>query len=156
MEEKKIPNIQEIKAGFKKNTIKMIIGLILIICCFCYLQKNPAEKISIVSSYKTIAQNIEIFFQNIFSDNGELLKQKYDLENYYEVMISLAEDKWCIKAEIINDLHDTYEKLLVEQKSNLKYSLWTYIEKEFEFDKILKQNCPLEGSAKEVNEAKPL
>ncbi|MCR5412369.1 MAG: hypothetical protein K6E76_05325 [Patescibacteria group bacterium] len=109
--------------------------------CFVYLQRNPAEKISILGSYKTISQNIEVFFSNIFSDNGALLKQKYDLESYYETLISLAEDKGCIPDAIVTDLQDTYEKLLVESKKDLKFTLEKYIEKEMDFDYLLKQDC---------------
>ena len=75
MTEKKILDPKDIKKSFRKNTIKLILWCILLGICFVYLQRNPAEKISILGSYKTISQNIEVFFSNIFSDNGALLKQ---------------------------------------------------------------------------------
>ena len=94
--EKELWTPEKIKSSLKKNTIKLIIGVLLLVMCGCYLNKNHAEAISITSSYTTIAKNVEVFFQNLFGHNGERLKKKYDLEDYFETMITTAEDKGCI------------------------------------------------------------
>ncbi len=84
---------------------------------------------------------MEITFANIFGENGEYLKQKYSLENYYEAMITLAEGKPCVDPEIVKDLHTTYEELLAEPKSSLEYTLKKYIRKQITFDQELDVNC---------------
>jgi hypothetical protein len=81
-----------------------------------------------------IYQQTEIFFQNVFGKNGEWLKQKYSLESYYQAMITLSEEKPCIDADVIKDLHETYEALLDEPKNTLEHKLQYYIDKQYEFD----------------------
>jgi len=112
--------------------------------CGCYLHKNHAEAISITSSYTTIAKNVEVFFQNLFGHNGERLKKKYDLEDYFETMITTAEDKGCIDSETLNELRVTYENLLVEPKNNLSHTLESYLSKAILFNEEVKKDCTKE------------
>lgn len=109
--------------------------------CFGYIQTHPAEKVSFFSGYKVIYQQTEIFFQNIFGNNGDLLKQKYNLESYYQALITLAEEKKCVDPEVVKDLEATYAALQSEPKNTLEHTLSKYIEKEYEFDDILRQEC---------------
>ena len=93
-----------------------------------------------------IYQQTEIFFQNLFGKNGELLRQKYTLESYYQVMITLSEEKPCINASTVKDLHETYKALQDEPKSTLEYTLQYYIDKQYEFDEELRKECLDESS----------
>ena len=133
--------MKEIKKRFIGNVIKFVIGTVLLICSYSYVNSHPAEEIAFFSGFKVIFQNAEIFFQNLFGKNGELLKQKYSLENYYQVLVSLSEEKPCVDSQLIQDLHDTYDRLLAEPKNTLSYTLDGYIQKQFEFDKALRVNC---------------
>ena len=81
-----------------------------------------------------IYQQTDIFFHNIFSKNGDLLKQKYNLESYYQVLITLSEEKSCVDHELIEDLHETYQKLQSEPKNTLDRTLGYYIDKQYYFD----------------------
>jgi hypothetical protein len=108
---------------------------------YTYIKSHPAEEISFFSGFKVIFQNAEIFFQNIFSNNGDLLKQKYALEAYFQALIALSEEKPCVDPQLIQDLHDTYDQLLVEPKNTLSYSLDGYIQKQFDLDRALRVNC---------------
>jgi hypothetical protein len=133
--------MKEIKKRFFGNCIKFIIGIILLFFSYSYVVSHPAEEIAFFSGFKVIFQNAEIFFQNIFGKNGDLLKQKYSLESYYQALISLSEEKPCIDPQLVQDLHDTYAQLLVEPKSTLSYTLDGYIQKQFDFDRALRVNC---------------
>ena len=133
--------MKEMKKKFINNVIKFVIGTVLLCFCYSYLQSHPAEELSFFSGFKVIFQNAEIFFQNIFGNNGDLLKQKYALESYYQALISLSEEKPCINPQLVQDLHDTYDKLLVEPKNTLVYTLEDYIQKQFDFDRALRVNC---------------
>ena len=136
--------VSEKKAMKKKlihNVIELAIWLILLWMCYGYIQSHPAEKISFFSWYKVIYQQTEIFFQNIFGKNGDLIKEKYDLESYYQVLITLSEEKSCVEPELIEDLHNTYQKLLDEPKNNLEQSLSYYINKQYDFDSQLRKEC---------------
>ena len=94
--EKPITEKQAMKKRLRNNLIELVIGLILLWMCYVYIQNHPAEKISFFSWYKVIYQQTEIFFQNLFGHNGDLLKQKYSLESYYQVMITQSEEKPCV------------------------------------------------------------
>ena len=133
--------MREIKKRFVANVIKFVIGVILLVFSYCYVNSHPAEEIAFFSGFRVIYQNAEIFFQNIFGNNGELLKQKYSLESYYQVLVSLSEEKPCVDPELIQELHDTYDRLLAEPKSSLSYTLDGYIQKQIDFDRALRVNC---------------
>ena len=141
--EKPISEKKSMKRKLLHNFIELIIWLVLLWMCYGYLQTHPAEKISFFSWYKVIYQQTEIFFQNLFGKNGELLKQKYNLESYYQVLITLSEEKPCIDPEIIEDLHKTYNSLVDEHKSSLDRTLQYYIDKQYEFDGELRKDCPI-------------
>ena len=131
------------KKKFINNIIKFVIGLILLGLCHIYLQSHPAEQLSFFSGFKVIYQNAEIFFQNLFGNNGDFLKKKYALESYYQALIVLSDEKPCVDPQLIQDLHDTYDQLLVEPKNTLAYTLDEYIQKQFDFDRALRVNCDI-------------
>ena len=138
------------KRKFFTNLIELIIWLILLWMCYGYLQTHPAERISFFSWYKVIYQQTEIFFQNLFGKNWELLKQKYNLESYYQALITLSEEKPCIDPEIVEDLHKTYSALVDEHKSTLNRTLQYYIDKQYEFDDELRKSCPIDDNQQVV------
>ena len=72
------------------------------------------------------------------------MRQKYNLESYYQVLITLSEEKPCIDPEIVTNLHQTYEKLQDEPKNTLEHTLQYYVDKQYEFDDKLKVECPIE------------
>ncbi len=141
MTEKYISERKAMKKKLIYNLIELVIWWVLLFMCYWYIQSHPAEKISFFSWYKVIYQQTEIFFQNIFGENGDLLKEKYDLESYYQVLITLSEEKSCIEPELVEDLHATYQKLLDEPKKTLEHTLPHYINKQYEFDAELKKEC---------------
>lgn len=141
--EKPISEKQSMKKKLIHNLIELAIWCVLLWMCFVCIQTHPAEKISFFSWYKVIYQQTEIFFQNIFWKNGDLLKQKYSLEWYYQVLITLSEEKPCISRELIEDLQTTYESLQKEPRNSLEHTLQYYIDKQYEFDEELKKECEL-------------
>ena len=146
MVDKSISERKLMKKKLVHNLIELCIWLVLLWMCYWYIQIHPAEKISFFSWYKVIYQQTEIFFQNLFGKNGELLRQKYTLESYYQVMITLSEEKPCINASTVKDLHETYKALQDEPKSTLEYTLQYYIDKQYEFDEELRKECLDESS----------
>ena len=132
---------QAMKKRLIYNFVELVIGLFLLWMCYQYIQTHPAEKISFFSWYKVIYQQTEIFLQNIFGKNGDLLKEKYDLESYYQVLITLSEEKSCVSPELVEDLHSTYQNLLNEPKNTLEHKLPHYINKQYEFDAELRKEC---------------
>ena len=67
-------------------------------------------------------------------------------------MITLSEEKPCIDPEIISDLHETYEKLQDEPKNTLEHTLQYYVDKQYEFDDKLKEECPIETEEIEISD----
>jgi hypothetical protein len=66
------------------------------------------------------------------------------LEDYFETMITTAEDKGCIDSETLNELRVTYENLLVEPKNNLSHTLESYLSKAILFNEEVKKDCTKE------------
>lgn len=132
---------KKLKKKLIHNFIELLVWVLLLWMCFWYIQTHPAEKVSFFSGYKVVYQQVEIFFQNIFGKNGYLLKQKYDLESYYQVLITLSEEKYCLDHDLVEDLHSTYEKLQKEPKNTLNHTLHYYIEKQNYFDQELRKDC---------------
>jgi len=154
--EKPISEKQAMKKKLIHNLIELVVWCVLLWMCFGYIQTHPAEKISFFSWYKVIYQQTEIFFQNIFGKNGDLLKQKYNLESYYQVLITLSEEKPCISHEIVADLHDTYESLQNEPKNTLEHTIEYYVKKQYEFDNQLRIEClPEDPITDTINEISP-
>ena len=143
---------QAMKKKLIHNLIELVIWVVLLWMCYGYIQSHPAEKISFFSWYKVIYQQTEIFFQNIFGENGDLLKEKYDLESYYQVLITLSEEKSCLDPKVIEDLHATYKKLLDEPKNSLEHTLPYYINKQYEFDAELKKECDNDNNSDSLGE----
>ena len=143
--DKPISEKQAMKKRLFHNLIELVIWLVLLWMCYGYIQTHPAEKISFFSWYKVIYQQTEVFFHNIFGHNWDLLKQKYDLESYYQVLITLSEEKRCVDSDIVSDLHATYEALQNEPKNTLEHTLEYYIKKQYEFDSELRKDCPFGG-----------
>ena len=81
------------------------------------------------------------------------MRQKYNLESYYQVLITLSEEKPCIAPEIVTDLHETYEKLQDEPKNTLEHTLQYYVDKQYEFDDELRIECSIESEEIEISEA---
>lgn len=132
----------EEKKTFLDNVVKLIIGIILLTSCFFYLHQNSAEKIAIYSGFRTIAQKVEVFFYKIIGKNGQLLEQRYKLEEKFSELISVAEEKWCLDTDILNSLHTSYNNLLNEDKGNMENYMATYgiIASEFE-NRIVPEDC---------------
>ena len=148
--EKPITEKQAMRKKLMYNLIELIIWSVLLWMCYGYIETHPAEKISFFSWYKVIYQQTEIFFQNIFGKNWDLLKQKYNLESYYQVLITLSEEKPCISSDVVEDLHATYEALQDEPKNTLEHTLDYYIKKQYEFDDQLRKECPFNDDISSV------
>jgi len=81
-----------------------------------YIQKHPAEKVSVFSGFEVLVQKIEIFIQSTFGHNGELLERKYGMEKYYKELIKMAGNNKCIDVSTLQEIEDTYKNL---KKENL-------------------------------------
>lgn len=140
--ERPISEKQAMKKKLIHNLIELVVWLILLWMCYVYIQNHPAEKVSFFSWYKVIYQQTEIFFHNLFGHNWEWLRQKYNLESYYQVMITQAEEKPCVDPVVVKDLHETYEALQKEPNNTLEHKLQDYMEKQYKFDEELRKSCP--------------
>lgn len=126
----------------KRNLIKFVIWIILLLMSWSYIQKHPAEKVSVFSGFEVLFQKTEIFVQNIFWDHGDLLERKYSMEKYYKELIKMAENNKCIDIAKIKEMQDTYYNLRKEKNDSLENILPEYIKKAYEYDNIIKEdNC---------------
>ena len=134
-------NLSERKQ-LKRNIIKFVIWIILLAMSWGYLQKHPAEKVSVFSGFEVMYQKAEVFLQNTFGEGWELLERKYDMQKYYKELMKMAENNKCLNTDTITELETLYHNLKKENKNMLESVLPEYTKKAYEFDSIVKDdNC---------------
>ena len=139
-EEVKIVLSKYDKKQLRWNIIKFVIWLILLVLSRWYIQKHPAEKVSVFSGFDVLRQKVEVFLHNTFKGNWNFLEQKYSLEKYYKELLNMAEWNECLSTEQYNEISEMYEKLKAENNKTLNDTLPWYIEKAYEFDVVVKNN----------------
>ena len=128
------------KKQLKWNIIKFVIWLILLALSRWYIQKHPAEKVSVFSGFDVLRQKVEVLFHNTFKGNWDLLERKYSLEKYYKELLNMAEWNECLNTEQYNEISEMYEKLKTEDNKTLNDTLPWYVEKAYIFDAIVKND----------------
>ncbi len=110
--------------------------------CLNYLRKLPAEKIALYSGFKNIIQKIEVLSFTLIGKNGQLLEEKYKLEATYLDTIHLAEEKGCVDAVFLEELHNSYDSLLKEDKDQVEHYITKYriLQNDY-ISRILSSDC---------------
>ena len=130
------------KKQLRWNIIKFVIWLILLVLSRWYIQKHPAEKVSVFSWFDVLWQKVEVFFHNTFKGNWDLLERKYSLEKYYKELLNMAEWNECLSTDQFNEISEAYEQLKAENNETLNETLPWYIQKAYEFEAIVQNdNC---------------
>lgn len=73
-----------------------------------------------------IFQKVEVLFHDVVRGDGQLLSQKFELENRYLDLIHLAEEKGCSDSKLLEELNSTYENLLKEEKHHIENYIGRY------------------------------
>ena len=131
----------ERKKELKRNFIKFIIWLLLLLFCFIYIQNNPAERVSIFSWFQIIFQKVAVIYNDIVGKNWELLKRKYSLEKYYKELIKSAEDRKCVPVETVKKITEEYQSLKNEEIWNLETRLPSYSRASYQHEVDIEKWC---------------
>lgn len=131
----------ERRVEFKRNLVKFVIWLVLLVFCFVYIQNNPAERVSIFSWFQIIFQKVSIVYNDIVGKNWELLKRKYSLEKYYSELIKAAEDRKCVSVELIHKLNQEYKDLKNEGIETLEQNLPYYSRSSYQHEVDIEKWC---------------
>lgn len=94
-----------------KNSIQLLIWLILLLFSFQYLSAHPAEKTSMVSSIKILYQRINVFTHKLFWSDWQILEQKYNQIRGLKDIISSIEASNC-DLEEYDDIVSFYNKMV--------------------------------------------
>ena len=128
------------KKQLRWNIIKFVIWIILLALSRWYIQKHPAEKVSVFSGFDVLWQKVEVFFHNTFKGNWDLLERKYSLEKYYKELLNMAEWNGCLTTEQYNEISEIYERLKAEDNDTLNETLPEYIENAYRFETIVQND----------------
>lgn len=128
------------KKQLKWNIVKFVIWLILLALSRWYIQKHPAEKVSVFSGFDVLRQKVEVFFHNTFKGNWDLLERKYSLEKYYKELLNMAEWNECLDTDQFNEISETYEQLKAENNETLNETLPWYIEKAYKYEALVQDD----------------
>jgi len=64
------------------------------------------------------------------------------MEKYYKELINLADNKKCIEANVVSELHEKYAALEEETIDTLKDNLSNYTSFIYRTDPIIRAECP--------------
>lgn len=131
----------KMKKLFIQNCFRFLIGTVLLISCFWYLGDHPAEKVALYSGFKNIIQKVEIVWYNLTGKKWDLLEKKYALENRFLELIHYAEGKDCVDDELIENLHNTYNVFLTEDKNYMEHYITKYQILEGDYARQIDSTC---------------
>jgi len=66
------------------------------------------------------------------------------MEKYYKELINLADNKKCVAADVVSELHQKYAALGEETIDTLKDTLSDYTSFIYRADPIIRAECPAE------------
>lgn len=132
---------REMRVMLRNNIIKFAIGSVLLVVCFVYLGKHPAEKTSVLSWFEVMYQKGQLLVHKVVYDDTALLEKKINLQKYYKELIRTAEEGNCVTPEEKESLNENYDGL-----TNLKWKitedeLAKYIRAAYRFDASIKESC---------------
>lgn len=132
---------KDMKKSFMVNTIKLVIGAILLGFSYMYLQAHEAEKTAVFSWFRVMYQRISVYRAKYVNNNDDILKEKYTLDMHFKQLLKNTTNNTCLPAEIISDLHMTYDNFNKETTVTLPNTYSSYIEKIQYFKTQLDRYC---------------
>lgn len=117
---------KEERKMFRNNTIKLVIGLILLGLSINYLHKHPAEKVSVRSWFGIMWQRAEVFISQTFTGKWDMLKQQYEYEKYMKELVKMAEGQKCLDVSTIKKLNEKYAEVQEDSVDEFKSKLTDY------------------------------
>lgn len=124
-----------------QNSIKFVIGTVLLICSYMYLEVHQAEKASIISWFKIMAQKIQIIWYQIIGKDSQLLDEKYKLEKFYQEMADTIKHGNCIDKKALDTINEKLSALDSESLENFKINYALYNNFAYERDEKIKNTC---------------
>lgn len=131
---------REQKQTFVSNVIKLIVGAILLIISFLYLQNHPAERVSVISWFEVMYQKVQYWTYWLLGKDVVVLQQKFRLLQYYQELIRKAENMQCV-GDIIKNIHDDYNALRHIPMNELSEKIDEYSNRAYDFDAQLQDGC---------------
>lgn len=106
-----------------------------------YIQQNPAEKVSLLSWFQIIYQKGEVVYYRVTGKNVDAIKQKHNLEQYFQELIRITDERPCIDSSTVSSLHEDYATLRSLRSSDLSEYLWDLSAAVIEYDEIIQSPC---------------
>lgn len=99
------------KAKAFSNVIEFLIGGILLVFCWFYLQTHPAEKVSLFSGVEVMWQKVQIWFSQMPAEDATLLEQKHSLEKTMQEIVLLSNENSCVDVQTKQNIADSFSRL---------------------------------------------
>ena len=99
------------KQQLKYNIIKFIVGLILLLLAFGYLQNHPAEKSSRNTGSRILLQKMGQSVQKLVGNYDPLQEQKQHMINSYDEIIYVSQSTSCFDELMTTELNNTFQEL---------------------------------------------
>lgn len=124
-----------------RNIVKFIVGIVLLLISYGYIQNHPAEKVSILSWFQVMYERGQVFVYEIFGKDTSVLRQKHRLEQYYEELVRVAESRSCVSPDILSEVLSTsisFSKMSLEE---LTEKIAYFSLKATELDVEIQESC---------------
>jgi len=132
---------REQKQTFILNVVKFLIWAVLLLFSYQYIQQNPAEKVSLLSWFQVIYQKGEVIYYRVTGKNVDAIKQKHNLEQYFQELIRVTDERPCVDPTVVSSLHEDYATLRSLHSSDLSQHLWDLSAAVIEYDEVIQSPC---------------
>lgn len=93
------------------NVIEFLVGSILLVFCYFYLQTHPAEKVSLFTWIETMWQKVTLKLKDFSGTDAALHQRKIQVEKTFQEIVFLAEQSTCLDATSRSNIENSYQRL---------------------------------------------
>lgn len=126
---------------FKKNLIKGLIWVLLLLISFVYLYFNYGERVSLLWWLETIWQRISIWYVRMTWWDYHILEQRINQQARIEDIIQKIKHATCEDPELYNNIYAIYNVINNMDTITYKQKLWDILEQEQFFYQEFQQTC---------------
>jgi len=124
---------------FKRNIIKLSIGIFLFSVSYLYTLVHPAPKVSMEYGLRQLSQRVMLFWYKIKNEDSTFLKEKYSYEDVYQDLLTTAKQSSCVSPVLADAIEQKSIALKQEPNKNLEQNLPSYIYKVSLYEDSLKK-----------------
>lgn len=135
--------------NYKKATIKLIIGIVLLSASWWYLSHHPAERASLLSWVEVLSYRLQLWFWSIRGEDVAALEQQYKLRRYMqEVYYTAQHTSGCEESDLLASINATIDEVNRLPALQVSVQSATYRNKMREWEMKIQNHCTSSSNTK--------